>query len=101
MLLAVGVVITIIAMRSSGKIVAASNMSEALSSTAVFGTKDSGTSLITEEGREAASRRQGGRGARESRGGVTTRSQPQKPSKIRRLFDKAKQKAKQIFKNPF
>jgi serine/threonine protein kinase len=94
MLLALGVVIAIIAMRSSGKIVAASNMSEALSSTVVFGTKEGGTSLITEEGRDAASRRQGGRGARESRRVVNPRPQPKKPSKLKRIFNK-------IFKNPF
>jgi serine/threonine-protein kinase len=88
MLLALGVVIAIIATRSSGKIVAASNMSEALNSMAVFGTKDSGTSLMTEEGKNGASRRQGARGARESRRVVSTRPQPKKPSKIRRFFNK-------------
>jgi serine/threonine-protein kinase len=93
-LLVLGSVIAIIATRSSGKIVAASNMSEALSSMAVFGTKDGGTSLMTEEGKNAGSKRQGARGAREPRRVVNTQPQPKKPSKINRLFHK-------IFKNPF
>ena len=93
-LLVLGVVIAIIATRSSGKIVAASNMSEALNSMAVFGAKDGGTSLMTEEGKDAGSRHQGARGARESRRVANTRPQPKKPSKIKRIFNK-------IFKNPF
>jgi serine/threonine-protein kinase len=93
-LLVLGVVIAIISTRSSGKIVAASNMNEALNSMAVFGTKEGGTSLLTEEGRNGASKRQGARGARESRRVVNTRPQPKKPSKIKRIFNK-------IFKNPF
>ncbi|HEV7377654.1 MAG TPA: protein kinase [Pyrinomonadaceae bacterium] len=93
-LLVLGVVIAIISTRSSGKIVAASNMNEALNSMAVFGTKEGGTSLLTEEGRNGASKRQGARGARESRRVVNIRPQPKKPSKIKRIFNK-------IFKNPF
>jgi serine/threonine-protein kinase len=93
-LLVLGVVIAIISTRSSGKILAASNMNEALNSMAVFGTKEGGTSLLTEEGRNGASKRQGARGARESRRVVNTRPQPKKPSKIKRIFNK-------IFKNPF
>jgi hypothetical protein len=69
-------------------------MNEALNSMAVFGTKEGGTSLLTEEGRNGASKRQGARGARESRRVVNIRPQPKKPSKIKRIFNK-------IFKNPF
>jgi serine/threonine-protein kinase len=89
-LVVLGVVVAIIATRSSGKIVAASNMSEALNSMAVFGTKDGGTSLMTEESKDAGSRRQGTRGAKESRRGVNARPQPQKPSKLKRILNKAK-----------
>jgi serine/threonine-protein kinase len=88
LLLLLVVSIAYISTRSTGKIVAASNMNEALNSTAVFGTKEGGPSLITEEGREGGSRRQGARGSRESRRVINTRPQPKKPSKIRRFLDK-------------
>jgi hypothetical protein len=89
-LLALGLVIAYISTRASGKIAAASNISEALSSMAVFGTKDGGTPLMTEEGKDAGSRRQGARGAKESRRGGAARPQPQKPSKLKRILNKAK-----------
>jgi serine/threonine protein kinase len=92
-LLLLVVSIALIATRSNEKIMAAGNMSEALSSTAVFGTKEGGASLLTDEGRNGGSRRQGGRGTRESRRAVNI-PPPKKPSKIKRIFNK-------IFKNPF
>jgi serine/threonine protein kinase len=92
-LLLLVVSIALIAARSNGKIMAAGNMNEALNSTAVFGVKDGGASLLIDEGKDG-SRRQGGRGARESRRAANTRPQPKKPSKIKRIFNK-------IFKNPF
>jgi hypothetical protein len=84
--------IAFLATRSDGKILAASN-SEALSSLAVFRAKEGGAPLLIDEGKDGSSRRQDGRGARESRRAVNIQP-PKKESKIKRIFNK-------IFKNPF
>jgi serine/threonine protein kinase len=85
--------IALLATRSDGKILAAKNMKEPLSSADVFGAKDGGPPLLIDEGKDD-SRRQGGRGAKEARRAVNPRPQPKKESKIKRIFNK-------IFKNPF
>jgi serine/threonine protein kinase len=95
-LVVLGVVFAIVATRSSGKLVAVSNAGKALNSLSIFGEGDA-SSQDGAEGKESGSRRQASRRADESRGAAHSRPQPEKPSKIKRILNKAKN----IFKNPF
>lgn len=89
-ILIAGLVVTVIAMRSGGKLVAASNVSETLSRTTIFADGNGDESADNDKKSGA---RQNTHTEREPRR-VAPRPKPQQPSKVKQIFHK-------IFRNPF
>jgi serine/threonine protein kinase len=82
---------------SDGKIISASKAGESLGRSASFGNRDGNANGILPGGDKDGAQRRASRNSKETERAAHTQPQPRQPSKLKRIWNKAKN----IFKNPF
>jgi len=91
------VVIAFVATRSDGKIISVSNAGESLGGSAIFGGDEGNANGVLSGDDKDGAQRRASRSSREAERTAHTKPQPKQPSKLKRIWNKAKN----IFKNPF